>query len=304
MKCDRLAVWYGQVVALADVSFAVEPGVTGLLGPNGAGKTSLIRIATGQLKPRTGALTLDGQAPWRNGALLARVGYAPEGDAFWPGLSGTAFVEALLGLSGYARKDRRRLAAAAIERVGLDASAAARPVTTYSKGMKQRIKLAAATAHDPDFLFLDEPFEGADPVGRKALMDMVRALGDAGKTVLLSSHVLHEVERLADRVVVLRRGKVLATGSLAEIRAALDSHPIELRVAGSGIRALASELAACEHVQQLAFEAGALRVRTRDPDACFEAIGAFGARAGGVERLSCTDDNLEAVFHYLAGGAS
>ena len=305
IRFERASCWYGSVVALSDVTCEIGPGITGLLGPNGAGKTSFLRTATGQLRPRGGRVLLDGRSPWNDPPLLARIGLATETDSFWPELTGRQYLEALLALSGYGRSDRRERAASALERVGL-AAAADRATRGYSKGMKQRLKLAGATAHDPDYVLLDEPFEGADPLGRRDLMQLTAELGRAGKVVVLSSHVLHEVEQVADRVVVLLRGKLVATGTAAEIRRDLDRHPTEIAIAGRNLRELAARLARDPQVERLAIEAAGtgerLTVATRDPARCYAVVGAFGAEGDHVHELSCRDGGLEAVFRYLSRG--
>ncbi len=302
IRLQNVSHWYGSVVSLSDVSLEMAQGVIGLLGPNGAGKSSMMKLLTGQMRPRMGQVTIDDGRPWRNARVLSRIGYAPEGEVFYGRLTGLQFVQSLLGLSGYSGREARRLAVAAIDRVGLS-DAARRPVAGYSKGMKQRVKLAQAIAHDPDYLFLDEPFSGTDPVARRQLMDLVAEFGSAGKIVVLSSHVLHEVEQITQQIVLLGRGKVLATGRIAEIRALLDAYPLQIQLGGPGLRHAAAELVRLPDVMALEIsdDGGQLNVRTREPNACYERIGALGAE-GHIDRVVCPDEGLDAVFEYLTRG--
>ena len=198
----RASRWYGQVIALNDVTARIEPGVTGLLGPNGAGKSTFLKLAAGQIAPSQGEVKLLGLPAWGSPEAFHRVGLCPETDTFWEGLTGWQFVIALLRLSGFDDAECRQRAEAALTEVDL-MSAKDRRIGGYSKGMRQRVKLAQALAHDPDVLLLDEPVTGMDPVNRRRVVDLVRKLGKAGKTVLVSSHILHEVEAMTHRVLVI-----------------------------------------------------------------------------------------------------
>ena len=304
IRIESVSHWYGNVVALSDISLEIGPGVTGLLGPNGAGKSSLIKLLTAQMKPRMGRVTIGDRPPWRCPHTLATVGYAPEGDVYYKGLTGRVFVQSLLGLSGYGRRQAKQLAGAAIEKVGL-LDAADRPIAGYSKGMKQRVKVAQAIAHDPDYLLLDEPFEGTDPVARRQLIDLVADLGASGKVVVLSSHVLHEVEQITRQIVLLGNGKVLASGKLAEIRSLLDAYPLMLQLGGPRLRRVAAELIQLPSVMNLELdqEDTKLLIRTREPQECYERIARLGAE-GEIDQLICPDESLEAVFEYLTGQRS
>ncbi|MEZ6004201.1 MAG: ABC transporter ATP-binding protein [Planctomycetota bacterium] len=193
IEASSLGRWYGEVIGLSDLEVSFEPGITGLLGPNGAGKSTFMRLVVGELKPSRGSLRVLGHVPFANRELYPRLGFAPQQDALYDEMSGLGFVRHLLRLSGYSRSEATRLATRAMERVDL-ADAMHRPCKGYSKGMRQRTRLAQAIAHDPDLLVLDEPLTGLDPVARRQAIDLFRELADEGKSLVLSSHVLHEVE--------------------------------------------------------------------------------------------------------------
>ena len=213
----RASRWYGPVIALNDVTTVVEPGVTGLLGPNGAGKSTFLKLAAGQLAPSQGEVRLLGRPAWGSPELFHHVGLCPETDAFWEGMTGLQFVTALLRLTGYDEAECRQRAEAALGEVAL-LEAKDRKIGGYSKGMRQRVKLAQAIAHDPQVLLLDEPVSGMDPINRRHVVDLVKRLGREGKTVLVSSHILHEVEAMTRRVLLIHNGRILAEGTPAAIR--------------------------------------------------------------------------------------
>ena len=296
---EGVSRWYGPVIGLNDVSVAIAPGVVGLLGPNGAGKSTFLRLAAGQIPPSRGRVSVFGQPVWGTPSVLQRVGLAPETDGLWPHLTGLELVTSLLGLNGYSRDEARSRAEQALTRVRLG-EVAHRRAGGYSKGMRQRLKLAQAIAHDPDLLLLDEPLNGLDPVNRRHVIDLVKELGRAGKTVLVSSHVLHEVEAMTRRIVLVHKGRVLAEGEVGEIRALLDAHPHTVAVRARDVRQLARELVGLPHLRSLSFGGDAewLTAQTADPDSFYAAVQQRGA-ACGVTEMYPTDDDLESVFRYL-----
>jgi ABC-2 type transport system ATP-binding protein len=300
LRASGLSKWYGQVIGLNDVSVAVAPGVTGLLGPNGAGKSTLLKLATGQLRPSKGTIEVLGGAPWGSPALFRRVGYCPEQDAFYDTMTGAEWVTALLRLSGFDGRAARQKALAALEVMGL-VEAAGRRIGGYSKGMRQRAKMAQAIAHDPELLILDEPLAGMDPVGRRLAIQGIRAWGEAGKTVVVSSHVLHEVERMTSDVLLIHNGRILAEGNVRHIRELIDDHPHTIHVRAEAPRRLARHLLDDEGLLSLRFEDGALVAQTARPDTFYAHLTALAAsgEAGDVEEVTSPDDNLEAVFRYL-----
>ena len=304
LEASALTKLYGVVVGVNDLTLSLEPGVHGLLGPNGAGKSTLLKLLTGQLRPTEGSIRVLGEEPWNNSALYFRIGYCPEHDAFWDFLTGREFVEALARLSGLSRDEAHVAAQRALARVGagefLD-----RRISTYSKGMRQRTKLAQALAHQPQFLVLDEPLSGLDPVGRREIMDLVVELGREGRSVLVSSHVMHEVEAMTHRFLLIYGGRVLAAGDVREIRRLLDQIPHRVRIACDAPRALARRLVGEAEVDGLSVdeEHGELVVSTRAPHALFAALPGHAHEAGvQVRELASSDESLDAVFGYLVGG--
>jgi len=296
----QLSKWYGQVCALNDLTVAIPAGVTGLLGPNGAGKSTLMKLITGQLRPSQGEVRVLGQAVWGNPDLFLRVGYCPEQDAFYEEMTGLAWVRMLAELSGLPAGEAETAARRALALLDLG-DAAGRPIGSYSKGMRQRVKLAQAIAHEPDLLVLDEPLLGLDPLGRRAVMTLIRAWGRDGRSIIVSSHVLHEVEALTSTIVLIDRGRVLAEGDVHQIRALIDRRPHTVRIRAGNVRELASWLAADEGVRSVRFEQGAITVETAAPDALYARVTALAAegRVADVTEVTSPDDNLQAVFRYL-----
>ncbi len=300
LEAERLNKWYGRVTALSDVSLRIGPGITGLLGPNGAGKTSLLRIAVGLMKPSSGTIRVLGRPPWDDPRLAVRLGYCPEHDGFYEWMTGREFVAALARLRGV--RDPRGAAAAALDRVRL-AEAADRRISGYSRGMRQRLKFAQALAHGPDLLVLDEPLTGCDPLIRMELIALIRGLPAEGRSVLVSSHVLHEVEALTRRIVLIHRGRLVAEGEIGEIRGLIDRHPHTVIVRTDRPRELAAALAREPEVVEIRIGDGVLHARTPQPDAFYRKLPAIALeRACAVREISSPDDSLEAVFRYLTEG--
>ncbi|MGH2429343.1 MAG: ABC transporter ATP-binding protein [Candidatus Limnocylindria bacterium] len=289
--------WYGNVVAVNDISFGIGPGVTGLLGPNGAGKTTLLHVVAGFLAPSAGTVTIDGTATWRHPGLYARIGLVPERESVYPFLTGRQFVEASARLQRLASPEEAT--ARAIEMVEMG-DAAGRAIGGYSKGMRQRIKVASALVHDPPILVLDEPFNGMDPRQRLHMMALLRQMASEGRTILFSSHILEEVERLAERVLVIVAGRLAAAGNFREIRRLMTDRPHTFSVRSSNDRALAAALVAHASVEAVSLTDGLLTVRAGD-------FGAFARQAPGIARRAGVtlreflpaDESLESVFGYL-----
>ena len=301
IETRNLSKWYGQVVALNDVSVATGPGITGLLGPNGAGKSTLLWLLTGQLRPSQGEVRVYGESPWRNPALFRRVGFCPETDGFYRGLSGLEFVTVLARLSGLARKQARSRAAEVLERLGLG-PVGGRRVETYSKGMRQRLKFAQALVHEPELLILDEPLAGMDPIGRRDLLALIRRLAESGTDIILASHVLHEVESVTSRILLINRGRILAEGDVHEIRALIDKHPHHVRIACDRPRELAKKLLEAGDVLGVSVEPdeATLTVETTQPDDFYARLpGVLVEGDFDVRTIESPDDNLAAVFKYL-----
>jgi ABC-2 type transport system ATP-binding protein len=295
----RASRWYGQVIALNDVSTQLAPGVTGLLGPNGAGKSTFLKLAAGQLRPSQGEVRVLGLPAWGSPELYQRLGLSPEVDAFWEQLSGLQFLVGLLRLNGFDEAECRRRALAALELVALE-EARDRKLGGYSKGMRQRMRVAQALAHDPEIVLLDEPLTGMDPLNRRRMVELVRRLGREGKTVLVSSHILHEVEAMTRRVLLIHNGRILAQGDVREIRELLDTHPHTIALRAREPRRLAQALLDCPHVLSLAFATGGewLTVQTERPDELYARVQEPALGCGLIE-MYATDEDLESVFRYL-----
>jgi ABC-2 type transport system ATP-binding protein len=294
---DRCSKWYGQVLGISDVSWRLGGGIVGLLGPNGAGKSTLIKLIAGLLRPSRGELTVFGENPFESPGVRRRIGYAPEHERTWDELTALELVEVMAKLAGTA--DPGAAAEAALAQVGMT-SAMHRRVRGFSKGMRQRTKLATAIAHDPDLLLLDEPLTGVDPIARVEIVERIRGLAAAGKTVVVSSHVLYEIEALTSEIVVIHRGQVLAEGNIYEIRKLIDRYPHRIRVECDRPRTLAAALSTAEHVARIVFEHAGLLIETRDPDRCYEQLAAAVLEHDlAVASLASPDNNLGAVFEYL-----
>ena len=297
IRLEGVSRWYGNVVAVNDVTFDVGAGITGLLGPNGAGKTTLLHMMAGFLAPSAGSVKLDDTPTWRHPDLYRSVGFVPEREAVYPFLTGRAFVNASARLHGI--EDAEAATDRAIDMVDLEA-AAGRAIGGYSKGMRQRVKVAAALVHDPPVLILDEPFNGMDPRQRLHMMDMLRRMASEGRTILFSSHILEEVERLSDRVLVVVAGRLAASGDFRRIRRLMTDRPHSFTVRSSDDRALARELLADATVEAVELHDGTLTVRTGDYGALTRAIAPAAQRArASLLELRPADESLESVFSYL-----
>ena len=297
LAVDRVSRWYGNVVAVNDISFEIGAGITGLLGPNGAGKSTLLHLLAGLLQPSSGRVLVEGRPAWRQPEVYRRLGLVPEREAVYPFLTGREFVDVAARLQGVA--DPRAATARAIATVDLEA-AADRAVGTYSKGMRQRVKIAAALVHEPPILLLDEPFNGMDPRQRLHMMDLLRTMAEAGRTILFSSHILEEVERVADGILVIHAGRLAASGDFREIRRLMTDRPHTFRVRSSDDRRLAASFMAEPAVFGTELRDDRLSVQVSEFSA-FTRIVARVARDAGVRlfEVAPTDDSLESVFEYL-----
>jgi ABC-2 type transport system ATP-binding protein len=297
--------WYGQVIGINDVSCTIDKGITALLGQNGAGKSTLIKLVTGQLRPTTGEVTVEGELPFANPSVQARLGYCPEGDTFYEDMSGRQFVSLMARMSGVPKGEVRERTAQAIDLVGMSDRADTR-LAGYSKGMRQRIKVAQAIVHDPDTLILDEPLNGLDPVGRRQMGDLLRVFADRGKTVLISSHILHEVEQMTRNILLLHRGRLLAQGDVREIRSLIDRHPHRISITMDSPRTIGPKLLALPSVVSLKYDranTSQLELETTDPERFYTEFADIVLQdRANVQTLYSPDNNLEAVFKYLVKG--
>ncbi|HET9613635.1 MAG TPA: ABC transporter ATP-binding protein [Candidatus Limnocylindrales bacterium] len=294
---EAVSRWYGNVVAVNDISFALGAGITGLLGPNGAGKSTLLHMLAGLLRPSSGRVLVNGRPAWHDPTIYRELGLVPEREAVQSFLTGRQFVELSARLQGIA--DVRGAAARAIETVDL-VGAADRAVGTYSKGMRQRTKIAAALVHEPPILLLDEPFNGMDPRQRLHMMDLLRSMAAAGRTILFSSHILEEVERLADGILVIYAGRLAASGDFREIRRLMTDRPHTFRVRSSDDRRLAAAFMVEPAVFATELRDDRLTVQVSEFSGFTRSV-ARVARDAGVRLLEVapTDDSLESVFEYL-----
>ncbi|HEY4321423.1 MAG TPA: ABC transporter ATP-binding protein [Gemmatimonadales bacterium] len=296
----NVSKWYGNIVAVNDVSFTLAPGITGLLGPNGAGKSTLLHLMAGLLRPSGGSVTVDGLAAWHHPAMYRTLGFVPESEAVYPFLTGFEFVQLNARLQGVADPDSA--ARRALAQVEMSA-AQDRPIATYSKGMRQRAKIAAVLAHDPRVMLLDEPFNGMDPRQRVQMMAMLRQLASDGRTILVSSHILEEVDRIADTVLVLIGGRLAASGPSRVIRQLMTDRPHTFTVRSNNDRVLAAAIVAQATTSSVEFVPGGMTIRTADLGVFTRSLPVL-ARDHGISLLEITptDESLESVFSYLIQG--
>ena len=300
LRFDRVTKWYGAIAALLDVSFAVGREVVGLVGKNGVGKSTLMKLAVGLLRPSQGEVRV---GVHRAGSAAARadVGFCPDVERLYEELSGVTFVAWMLRYHGFSAAAARGRAEEVLGELGL-AEHMRRRIREYSKGMRQRVRLAQALAHRPRFVLLDEPMTGLDPVARSELAQTIRRLPGQGVGVLVSSHVLHELEAVVDRVVLVHQGRLLAQGRVGELRAQLPSQPHRLRIAAARQRELAACLVSWPQVQQVRVHDDALEVSVAGEMGFYEALTRLGASwQGGIHEIVPLDDDLASLFGYLVG---
>src|SRR5688500_6156755 len=300
VQADGLSKWYGQVSGLNNVTVSIPQGITGLLGPNGAGKSTFMKLMTGQLKPSQGTIRVLGEPIWGNPTIYARIGFCPEQDAFYDRMTGLERVTALVRLNGYSDADADAAAKRAIERVDL-IDAMGKKIGAYSKGMRQRIKLAQALVHDPELLILDEPLTGMDPLMRRRTIRLIKDWARAGKHIIVSSHILHEIESMTSNILLINNGRILAEGNVHQIRDLIDHHPHSVFIRAEHPRALAQRLLAADDVISVRFDDRAVVIETAKPDAFYTRLTEMAAsgEAGAIEEVASPDDNLQAVFKYL-----
>ena len=300
VSVQAVSKWYGQVIGLNDVTVDIPSGIIGLLGPNGAGKSTFMKLVAGQLKPSKGAVNVFGQPIWGNSMAYADMGYAPDQDAFYERMTGLEWVTALARLSGLDETAATKAAARALSAVALS-DVAGKRIGAYSKGMRQRVKLAQALAHDPRLLLLDEPLAGMDPIGRRRTIKLIKEWAQAGKTIVVSSHVLHEIELMTPNILLINNGRVLAEGNVHRIRELIDQHPHRVHVRAATPRVVAQAFLEYQHVSSLELEEGAVVVETSRPDEFYTQLTDLAASGsvGPIDEVTSPDDNLHAVFEYL-----
>jgi len=301
---ENVSKFYGDVLGINRVNLSIPPGITGLVGPNGSGKTTLMNLMVGLIRPTRGRISVLGVAPDDPEPLFRQVGYASQYDAFPPGLTGYQFIESYLRVHGFAAKEAEALAWKALERVGL-VEAAGRKVAGYSKGMRQRVRLGQAIAHQPSVLVLDEPLNGLDPMARAEAIALFRELADGGLHVIVSSHILHEVDLISDQVVLINGGYVVAEGEIAEVRDEMEEqHPVQVLIRCDRPSVLASRVFEQDGVVEARIleDGRGLLVRTRDADRFHLVLNEIVLGSGlAVEAVAPADADVHAVYQYLIG---
>jgi ABC-2 type transport system ATP-binding protein len=303
LRAEKLSKWYGNILGISDINLEIDSGITGLLGPNGAGKSTFLKIAAGQLKPKIGTLKIFGERVYGNPGIFRRIGFCPEHDTAYMEMSGWQFILLLARLHGFDRAAAAAASEKALETVGLLESKD-REIKGYSFGMRQRLRLASSILHEPEMLMLDEPLRGIDPLWRIKIMRLIKDYGKQGRTVIVSSHILPEIEAMTSEIVLIHQGKIFAKGDIHRIRGLIDSHPHQVSIRCPAPRQLAREFIGSDFVLSIDFgrDGRSLTVKTDQRDLFFTALIRFIAETGmEIEEITSPDDNLQAVFDYLIG---
>jgi ABC-2 type transport system ATP-binding protein len=299
---EDVSKFYGEILGVNRVNLSIPPGITSLVGPNGSGKTTLMNLMTGLVKPTRGRVQVLGYKTDDPENLFRILGYSTQFDAFPKGLTGFQFLYSYLRLSGRDSQEAEQMAWRAIERVNL-VDAARRNVAAYSKGMRQRIRLAQALAHDPKVLVLDEPLNGLDPLARSEMIALFRAAAAQGCYVIISSHILHEVDVISDQVILLSNGYVVAEGQIATVRGEIQEHPTQILIRCTRPRELASKMLEDTHTIEVTIhkdEKGVL-LKTRDADGFYLALNQLAMNGIDIESIAPADDDVLSVYEYLIG---
>lgn len=300
---DNVSKFYGEVLGVNRVSFALGQGITSLVGPNGSGKTTLMNLLTGLIKPTRGSIDVFGLTTRQPVELFRQVGYCTQFDSFPPGSTGYDFIFWPLRLHGFGREQAARLTAEALERAGMT-EVARRKVAGYSKGMRQRIRLAQAIAHHPSVLVLDEPLNGLDPIARAEAIALFESLAKQGMHVIISSHILEEVDRISDRVVLMSSGYVVAEGQIREVRKEVRDHPMQILVRCSNAARLASAAFELNHVVEAKIlnDSRGVLIRTRDPEQFYLLLNKIVCSGLiEVDAVAPADDDVNSIYQYLIG---
>lgn len=298
---ENVSKFYGDVLGVNRVNLEIAPGITSLVGPNGSGKTTLMNLMTGLLKPSSGSISVLGVSPNEPEAIFRMVGYCSQFDSFPRGATAREFIEFYLRVHGFTAQQTDDLAQAALERVSL-LEAADRKVSSFSKGMRQRVRLAQSIAHDPSVLVLDEPLNGLDPMARAEIIRLFRELADAGMFLIISSHILHEVDMMSENVVLMNNGYIVAEGEVHGVRDEIDEHPIQILIRCDRPQLLASRLFEHEHTVEARIhnDRQGLFVKTRKPDDFYLLVNrVITDHSLQVESVAPVDDDLNAVYQYL-----
>jgi ABC-2 type transport system ATP-binding protein len=302
---DDVSKFYGDILGVNRVTLRIPPGITSLVGPNGSGKTTLMNLMTGLIQPDRGTISVRGLSPGDPERLMRITGYATQYDSAPRGATGFDFLSDGLMLRGHSREQAGQLAWKALDRAGLT-DAARRKIAAYSKGMRQRVRLAQAIAHDPEVLVLDEPLNGLDPLVRAETIDMFRGWAAEGRHVLISSHVLQEVDVISDQVILIANGMIAAEGEIRNVREEMLDHPSQFLLRCPGASRVASLLFAQDHVTgiRLNEDGQGLLVMTRSREAFSRALARIAAEGHPIESVVPADENVDALYEYLIGGKS
>lgn len=301
IETKSLSRWYGNVLGLSDVSIQIEQGISGILGPNGAGKSTFLKLLTGQIKPNIGFVRIKGKKVWNNYTLLREIGFCPEQDSFYEEMTGWQFLTSLLKLYNLSKSEIENLAQKTLEIVELTMDKD-RVIKSYSRGMRQRIKFAQAIAHNPEILILDEPLNGLDPLARRKIIRLIKSYEKEGKTIIVSSHVLPEIEAMTNQIILIHQGKIFAQGDIHYIRDLIEDHPHIISIKCNRPRQLASKFINEDYVLKVHFGStqDSLLVETNNRDKFFSLLPSLFIEGNiEVEEITSPDDNLQAVFDYL-----
>lgn len=302
IETQKLSKWYGNVLGLSDITIQIESGITGILGPNGAGKSTFLKLITGQIKPNIGRVTINQENVRNNYDLFSKIGFCPEQDSFYEEMTGWQFLSGLLKLHHFSASEIEKKAVKALEIVELCGDKN-RVIRSYSRGMRQRLKFAQAIAHEPEIFILDEPLNGMDPLGRRKIIRLIKTYKEEGKTIIISSHVLPEIESMTKKIILIHQGKIFAQGDIHYIRDLIDTHPHIISIKCSDPRKLASEFITEDFVLKVNFvSAENLLVETNNRDKFFTLLPSLIMKNNiDVDEITSPDDNLQAVFDYLIG---
>lgn len=300
IRLEGVTKLYKTVIGVNDINLDLPPGTYGLLGPNGSGKTTLINLILGQLKPTIGSVRLFDTNPWKRSKLLSRVGLCPAMEVTYPRITGLEWVTYMTELHGFQRADARRRAISVLEQVNLS-HAMERPMRSYSLGMRQRAKIAQSMAHDPELLILDEPFSGLDPIGRREMIDLLKTWAGNGRSLILASHILHEVEAIRPSFLLISGGRLLASGTPEEVRTILANSPFKLRFRSKQAKQLSAELLTHCDIESIIFEdAHTFTVATQRAAQVYALLPELSVNQGiEIDEVSSSDDSLKSLFSTL-----
>jgi ABC-2 type transport system ATP-binding protein len=303
LTAEKLSKWYGNILGISEISVHVTPGIQGLLGPNGAGKSTFLKIASGQLKQNLGKISVFGEPVFNNHTLFSRIGFCPEHDSYYREVTGWEFIIFLARLHGFKGKKAVDMAGAALERVGMTEDAN-KLISAFSLGMRQRLKVASSIVHNPELLILDEPLRGVDPLWRVKIIKLIKEFEKQGKTVIVSSHILPEIEAMTNHITLIHQGKIFAHGDIQEIRSLIDTHPHQVSIQCNKPRLAAEQLIRHDFILNINLndEENKLVIETNNRERFFDSMMKIIVENQiEVDEMISPDDNLQAVFDYLIG---